>query len=81
MGYFVYILFSESLQKYYVGSTGDVVKRLAEHNKGKSNFTSKGVPWQLITTFNLVSRSEAVNLELKIKNRGIKRYLHDISFM
>jgi len=81
MNYFVYILFSDSLQKYYVGSTEDINKRLEEHNRGKSSFTSKGIPWKIVITFDCETRSEAVNLEKKIKNRGIKRYLQDISFL
>jgi putative endonuclease len=48
-----------------------------EHNNGKSNFTSKGVPWIKVTVIECASRSEAVRLESKIKNRGIKRYLQD----
>jgi putative endonuclease len=74
---FVYIIFSSSLSKYYVGNTEDVKMRLAQHNAGKGNFTSKGIPWILITKIKCDSRSEAVKLELKIKRRGIKRYLGD----
>ncbi|MBN8860298.1 MAG: GIY-YIG nuclease family protein [Sphingobacteriales bacterium] len=77
--YFVYILYSSSLDKYYVGSTEDVTRRLVEHNMGKGNFSSKGIPWILIITFDFATRSEAVQLELKIKKRGIKRYLQDIN--
>jgi putative endonuclease len=69
--FFVYILYNSSLEKYYVGSSDEVAKRFAQHNLGKGNFTSKGIPWILITTFSCNSRSEAVVLELKIKKRGI----------
>ncbi|MCO5235690.1 MAG: GIY-YIG nuclease family protein [Chitinophagaceae bacterium] len=75
--YFVYILYSYSIDKYYAGSTEDVSKRIKEHNAGKGNFTSKGIPWVLIIDFECYDRSEAVKLELKIKKRGIKRYLQD----
>jgi putative endonuclease len=74
---YVYILYSSSLNKFYVGSTGDVENRLLQHNSGKGDFTSKGIPWKLVTFIACNSRSEAVQLELKIKNRGIKRYLQD----
>jgi putative endonuclease len=78
--YFVYILLSEKLDRYYVGSTNNIVDRLKRHNGGQGKYTSKGVPWELITSFEVNSRSEAVNLEMKIKKRGIKRYLLDINF-
>ena len=74
---FVYILHSSSLDKYYVGSTENVNRRLVEHNAGKGNFTSKGVPWNLIFTIECQNRKQATQLEFKIKKRGIKRYLQD----
>ena len=77
MRFVVYILYSSSLEKYYVGSTGDFSKRIKEHNSGKGNFTSKGMPWIEVKIIDCASRSEAVVLETKIKNRGIKRYLQD----
>ncbi|TWI85449.1 putative endonuclease [Lacibacter cauensis] len=75
--FYVYILFSSSLEKYYVGYTENVSIRLNQHNAGKGNYTSKGVPWILITIVECTSRSSAAQLELKIKKRGIKRYLQD----
>ncbi len=77
MKIYVYILYSRSLDKYYAGSSEDVSKRLLQHNSGKGNFTSKGIPWKLVTFFICNSRSEAIQLEKKIKSRGIKRYLQD----
>jgi putative endonuclease len=55
----------------------DVTKRLLQHNSGKGAYTSKGVPWVLVVSIKCVDRKEAVKLELKIKSRGIKRYLQD----
>ena len=81
MGFAVYILFSEKLNKYYVGSTEDVVKRLSAHNAGLSKFTSLGIPWKLILSIDCADRSTAIKLELKIKKRGIKRYLQDCKFI
>jgi putative endonuclease len=77
MGYQVYILFSEKLSKYYAGHTADLDKRIADHNSGKADFTSKGKPWKLIHSLSCSSKSEAIRLETSIKKRGIKRYLQD----
>ena len=74
MSYFVYIIWSEKLKRFYVGSTQDVENRLKEHNCGEGSFTSKGIPWQMIWNTELKDRSEAVGLENKIKKRGIKRF-------
>lgn len=77
MAYTVYILFSESLQKFYAGQTEDFEKRIKDHNAGKAKFTSQGIPWKLIHHFECETRSEALKIELQIKKRGIKRYLQD----
>jgi len=74
---YVYILYSGSLGKFYVGSTNNVERRIDRHNSGRSNFTSKGISWKLITKIECKSRSDAMGLEIQIKKRGIKRYLQD----
>ena len=74
---YVYILYSSSLEKFYVGSTDNVERRIDQHNSGRSNFSSKGIPWKLITRIECKNRSEAMGLEIQIKKRGIKRYLED----
>ena len=79
--YVVYILFSVSLNKYYVGSTVHLSIRIEEHNRGKSPYTKKGIPWELIHHIECESHDEAVQLENKIKKRGIKRFLEDIIFL
>ncbi|MBX9783887.1 MAG: GIY-YIG nuclease family protein [Chitinophagaceae bacterium] len=69
----MYIIYSSSLNQYYVGGTQDVNMRLEQHNNGKGNFTSKGIPWLLKYEQVYFSRFKAVNVELKIKKRGAKR--------
>ncbi len=78
--FFVYILYSITKKKFYIGQTNDINDRLKRHNSGQSLSTKNGIPWKIIYTIQLNSRSEAVTLENKIKKRGAKRYLQDISF-
>ncbi|MCF1191968.1 GIY-YIG nuclease family protein [Mangrovimonas sp. AS39] len=77
MGHYVYILWSESLGRYYCGESKDVDNRLLVHNKGGNKYTTKGIPWKLQEVFEVSNRSEARKLENKIKKRGIKRFLED----
>jgi len=74
---YTYILFSESLGKYYTGHTENVARRITEHNTGKTPYLKSGIPWALVFTQTFSSRSEAMALELKIKKRGAKRFLAD----
>ena len=60
-----------------MGSTNDFEDRLIRHNAGYENYTSKGLPWVLVYKIECANRSEAYTLEMKIKKRGIKRYLLD----
>ncbi|WP_111683625.1 GIY-YIG nuclease family protein [Winogradskyella tangerina] len=73
--YIVYILFSKKSSRYYVGQTSDIEKRLKRHNQGRVPSTKIGIPWEIVLQIEVESRSEAVQLESKIKKRGAKRYI------
>ena len=75
--FYVYIIKSEKTRKYYVGSTNNLNKRIEEHNTGKSKYTSRGIPWDLIYYEIYLTRTLAMKKEKEIKSRGIKRYLED----
>ncbi|MBK9006485.1 MAG: GIY-YIG nuclease family protein [Anaerolineae bacterium] len=76
--FYIYIIHSQSRQRYYVGSTESLERRLQEHNVGKSKSTRAGVPWQLVHREDFETRSEAMAQEKKVKARGIERYLSDL---
>ena len=76
--YEVYVIYSRSLHRHYVGQTKDFGSRLGRHNSGKVPSTKHGVPWEVLFTQKVTSRSEAVRLESKIKKRGAKRYLEEL---
>lgn len=77
MNFVVYILHSLSVGQYYCGQTNDINDRIKRHNAGFSKSTKYGKPWQLVTFYELATRSEAMFLENKIKKRGIRRFLED----
>jgi putative endonuclease len=66
--FFVYILYSESFQRFYVGQTNNVEMRLARHNSGQVGSTKPYRPWNLVWFCEKPNRSEAVILENKLKN-------------
>ena len=81
MGYFVYILFSKSCNRFYTGQTQDFEKRLIEHNSGETKSIKSCTPWNLVWKTELTTRSEAMSLEKKIKARGAARFLADIGIV
>jgi putative endonuclease len=66
--YYVYILFSESSGKTYVGYTSDLSRRLSEHNiTEKKGFTLKYRPWKLIYSEMFEEKKEASSKEKYFK--------------
>jgi putative endonuclease len=77
MEYFVYILFSPSLSKFYTGMSKFSAKRKRQHIKGQSNWTSKADDWIEVWKTQADDSLAARQLEKKIKKRGAKRFLID----
>ena len=71
----VYILYSEKINKYYVGACTDLDRRLYEHNLGHSKFTSTGVPWELVYCEEFEDLVEAKRRETKIKKMKSRTYI------
>jgi putative endonuclease len=78
MGYFVYILYSESLDTFYKGQSSNIQDRIRRHNLKQEKATQNGSPWILIWSCEKPSRSEAVILEHKLKNLTRKRLIEFI---
>ncbi|MCD6440451.1 MAG: GIY-YIG nuclease family protein [Candidatus Marinimicrobia bacterium] len=68
MDYFVYIIYSKSRNKYYIGYTHDLHLRLIHHNDGWTKSTKSGIPWILVYSEKFNSRSNAMKREKNILN-------------
>jgi putative endonuclease len=73
--YTVYILYSSTTQKYYVGQTQNLENRLIEHNAGETKSLRTGMPWSLVWRTIVSTRQESMALEKKLKNIGARRFL------
>ena len=74
--HYLYILYSESSDIYYVGQTDDIDLRLKHHNfSDQLTFTSKHRPWELKTLFTVESRSVAMTLEKFIKKQKSRKFI------
>ena len=67
MTYFVYILQSLKDGRFYIDQTQNIELRLEQYNSGKSNYTSKFTPWNLVWFRQHSSRKEAFKSEQDIK--------------
>ena len=61
----VYILYSETKSKYYVGQTNDLQNRLDRHNSAQGTSTKHGIPWKVVYSIQVSTRTEAMLLENK----------------
>ena len=80
MMYYIYILYSEEFDKYYIGHTSDVDRRLIEHNETSENsYTSRLRPWVLKGTFQVgEDRGLAIRIEKHIKRQKSRIYLETL---
>lgn len=75
---YTYIIQS-STGEYYTGISKDIESRLSQHNAGSCKSTRKLNGWIVVYLMVKPDRKEARKLEVKIKNRGAKRYIYDSS--
>jgi putative endonuclease len=75
---FMYILYSDKLDKYYVGACTDMDRRLYEHNIGHSKFTSSGVPWKLVYAEQFESLAEAKSREHQVKKMKSRKFIEGL---
>jgi len=78
--FIVYILYSPKLDRYYTGTTDNLLRRLEEHENGtfSNSFTGKGRPWQLYLSIEGLESGQAYKIEKHIKRMASKKYKEDL---
>ena len=67
--YTVYILYSATLDRYYIGYTSDLITtRLKKHLANHKGFTGKQTDWIVVYTEEYINKNEAMQRERQIKN-------------
>jgi putative endonuclease len=75
---FTYILYSEKLDKYYVGSCVNMERRFYEHNIGHSKFTSTGIPWKIVHKEEFETELLAIQRERTIKKMKSRKFIEKL---
>lgn len=78
MTYFVYAIHSQSLNLIYIGQTSNLEKRISDHLKGYSQFTSRAKDWILIYSEKCDSRSRAVKREKQLKSYKGRTFIRSL---
>jgi len=77
---FVYIIFSDKLNQYYIGESQNVEKRLELHNAGVFNksSTKKAKDWKVVYKLECKNRGQARKIESHIKRMKSRKYIENI---
>ena len=78
MQYFVYILYSASADKFYIGHTKDLEGRLFRHRNSGSKSTKFVNDWIIVHKEYFPSRSDAIKRELYIKSRKSREFINNL---
>ena len=78
--YYLYILYSASANKFYVGYTHNYLRRFNEHNNAEHlTFTSKYRPWTLEAVYQCgETEPEAVKMEKFIKKQKSRKLIEKL---
>ena len=68
MKYFVYFLKSKNKERFYIGCTNNLEKRLKEHNLGKTKSTKPYIPWKIFYSEEFVDKKDAYKREWHLKH-------------
>ena len=64
----VYVLYSESFKKIYIGYTSDLGKRIKSHNElATKGWTIKFRPWEIVHTEFFENKRDALRREQELK--------------
>ena len=75
MKYFVYILYSKTKDRFYIGSCSDVKERLRRHNAGATASTKNGRPWDIVYQEIFEDKSKAIRRENYIKKMKSREFI------
>jgi putative endonuclease len=76
--YVVYIIFSESIDRYYIGQTNNLENRLYRHGNSGSKSTKKAKDWLLVYKEIYLDRSTAIKRELEIKSKKSRTFIKQL---
>ena len=67
--FYVYVLKEMERERFYIGSTGDLRKRLSEHNQSE-NQSTRNRQWQVVYYEAYLTESAARKREHQLKQHG-----------
>ena len=78
--YCVYIIYSKSIDSYYIGETIEIDERIVKHNSGfyEASYTKQSNDWCLFHKIDCKNRKQARLIEAHIKKMKSKVYIQNL---
>ena len=80
MSYCTYIIYSETIESYYIGMTSNTDERIRKHNGKSKGFTNRANDWKFVYSKSFSDKASALKHEKQIKSwkskDRIKRFLN-----
>ena len=78
--HYLYIIYSKAIDKYYVGETNDINRRLQEHREAtfKGSYTSQTNDWELKVSLQFKNISAARKAEAFIKRMNSRVFIEKL---
>ena len=75
--HYIYVAYSVTIDRYYVGETDNIERRLTEHNThiSKGAFTTRASDWKILIYELVPNRVHARKIELFIKKQKSRRFI------
>ena len=78
--YYFYILYAESLERYYTGISSGPEKRLHFHDISRKGWTRRGRPWKLVFTKSFPVKSAALRTERFVKAQKSVEFIQKVIY-
>jgi len=75
MIFFVYIIYSEKIDQYYIGHSADLDDRFSRHLNSGSKATKKANDWKIACKEKFDTKSLACKREMEIKRKKSRKYI------
>ena len=78
--FYVYVIYSGKIDRFYVGYTSDIESRLVQHriHVFRGSFTDKSEDWDIYFLIECRSESQAISIEKHIKKNKSRKYFENL---
>ena len=76
--HYLYILYSRSRDRYYIGSSADPASRLVKHNQRHKGFTGSSSDWRVVYTEEFELKTEAYSRERQLKRWKSRKRIEEL---